>query len=146
MGHFCTGVVVVTALLGDGPVGMTCQSFVSVSLDPPLIAFSPARSSTTWPSIREAGSFCVNILASDQASLCERFAKSGGNKFDGVEWEESWTGSPMIQDCLAHINCTVTSIFEVGDHDIVIGQVKDLKLGRPGQPLLFYRGKFEELS
>ncbi len=86
MGHFCTGIVIVTAQIDGQPMGLTCQSFVSVSLDPPLVSFCPGHSSTSWPTMRETGKFCVNVLAADQQLLCEKFAASGGDKFKDVSW------------------------------------------------------------
>src|SRR5690349_22062362 len=84
LGHFVSGIVVVTAISDDGPAGFTCQSFASLSLDPPLVTFSPARSSTTWPRIRRAAVFCVNVLAADHQELSAGFARSGVDKFAGV--------------------------------------------------------------
>ena len=86
LGHFASGVVVVTAAGPDGPLGFTCQSFSSLSLDPPLISFSPSRSSTTWPRIRSVGRFCVNVLADDHSGHSDRFARSGTDKYAGVRW------------------------------------------------------------
>ncbi len=143
--HFCTGIVVVTAIADERPVGMTCQSFVSVSLDPPLVLFCAALSSTTWPSIRAVGEFCVNVLADDQLSVCQSFAASGGNKFQGIAWEVSPAGHPSINGCLAHIECAIEDVREAGDHDVVIGRVRDLRLGSPGHPLLFYQATYATL-
>ncbi|HEV7870413.1 MAG TPA: flavin reductase family protein, partial [Modestobacter sp.] len=89
LGHFVSGVTVVTAMGADGPLGFTCQSFSSLSLDPPLVAFAPARTSTTWPRLREAGRFCVNVLAEEQSDLSRQFARSGTDKFAGVSWAPS---------------------------------------------------------
>ena len=146
VGHFCTGVVVVTAVVDDRPVGITCQSFVSLSLEPPLILFCSSRDSTTWPRIRSAGQFCVNVLAVDQVDICSRFAASGGDKFKGVSWTLSDEGHPLIEGCLAHIECSIEDVHVGGDHDIVIGRVRDLRVGPPNEPLLFYQGKFAGLS
>jgi 3-hydroxy-9,10-secoandrosta-1,3,5(10)-triene-9,17-dione monooxygenase reductase component len=146
VGHFCTGIVVVTATVDDRPVGMTCQSFVSLSLDPPLILFCCAHGSTTWPMIRAAGEFCVNVLSADQISVCSRFAESGGDKFEGVAWTLSEAGHPSIDGCLAHIECSIEDVHRGGDHDIVVGRVLDLKMGSPNPPLLYFQGKFANLS
>jgi 3-hydroxy-9,10-secoandrosta-1,3,5(10)-triene-9,17-dione monooxygenase reductase component len=139
LGHFSTGIVVVT---GAGPVGMTVQSVASLSLEPPLVLFCPAKSSTTWPSIRQAGAFCVNILARDQQDLCGVFARSGGDKFDGVRWRSGITGAPILADTLAHAECQLVDVHEGGDHDIAIGRVVALDVQRHAQPLLFFRGQF----
>ena len=93
LGHFATGITIVTAMEDEGPVGFTCQSFTSLSLDPALIALAPAKTSTSWPKIAAAGAFCVNILSSDQEALCRTFAASGADKFAGVGWSTAATGA-----------------------------------------------------
>jgi flavin reductase (DIM6/NTAB) family NADH-FMN oxidoreductase RutF len=144
LGHFCTGVTIIAALDAEGmPTGFTAQSFTSLSLDPPLVSFSPSTTSSTWPKIEAAGHFCVSILAEDQEVLCRTFAESGIDKFKGVGW---WpapaTGSPVMLDALAWVDCRITEVHPAGDHLIVVGQVLSLKLQREGKPLLFYRGGF----
>lgn len=146
MGHFCTGIVIITAQIDGRPMGLTCQSFVSVSLSPPLVSFCPGHNSTSWPTMRSAGKFCVNVLAVDQQELCQSFAKSGGDKFKDVPWTTTEYGSPRIEGCLAHVDCTIEAIYEAGDHDIVVGKVQDLVVSRASTPLLFYQGQFESLS
>ncbi len=146
LGRFASGVTVVTAMSGTTPVGLTCQSFSSVSLDPPLVLFVPARSSRAWPLIRAAGSFCVNILAADQTWLSNTMAGRGTDKFAGLEWTPSaGTGSPVLPGTLGHVDCTVHAVHEAGDHDVVVGSVVGL-VARGGvaerDPLLFYRGRY----
>ncbi len=146
LGHFCTGVTIVTGLEGDEPVGLTCQSFVSLSLDPPLVAFSPGKASKSWPRIAPSGAFCVNVLAADQEDLGRVFAASGADKFRGVGWRAGETGSPIIHDSLAWIDCRIVDQHEAGDHLIVVGHVVQLSAAQNGKPLLFYRagfGRFE---
>src|ERR1700728_869398 len=92
LGHFATGITIVTATDEGEPVGFSCQSFAALSLDPPMVILAPAKSSTSWPRIARAGSFCVNILGEHQESICRAFAVSGGDKFDGVEWTPGVTG------------------------------------------------------
>jgi 3-hydroxy-9,10-secoandrosta-1,3,5(10)-triene-9,17-dione monooxygenase reductase component len=94
MGHFCTGVAVVTGYIGGRAQGFTAQSVQSISLNPPLVAIAPAKSSTSWPTIRSSGHFCLNFLAADQRSLCHRFAQSGQSRFEGLSWKMSTLGSP----------------------------------------------------
>jgi len=145
LGHFATGVTIVTATEEGVPVGFSCQSFAALSLDPPMVILAPAKSSTSWPRIAQAGSFCVNILGEHQEPVCRAFAVSGGNKFDGVEWTPGVTGSPIIAGALAHVECTLGAIFEGGDHELVTGHVVAMDVGQGG-PLLFYRsgfGRFE---
>ena len=143
LGRFASGVTVVTAMSGGEPVGMTCQSFSSVSLDPPLVLFVPAKTSRAWPLIRRAGGFCVNVLAADQAELSNRMASRGTDKFSGVTWAPSaHTGSPVLEGALAHLDCTVHTVHEAGDHFVVIGRVQDLRAADAEDPLLFYRGGY----
>jgi flavin reductase (DIM6/NTAB) family NADH-FMN oxidoreductase RutF len=139
LSHFATGVVVVTAADPE-PVGLTCQSFSSLSLDPPLVMFSPARTSTSWPRIRAVGRFAVNILAEDQEELCRRFAVSGGDKFAGVDWHPGTTGAPILAGTLAHVECVLHAVHPGGDHDIVVGSPVSLQETSTAQPLLFFRG------
>jgi flavin reductase (DIM6/NTAB) family NADH-FMN oxidoreductase RutF len=141
LGHFATGVTIVTANEEGIPVGFSCQSFSALSLDPPMVILAPAKSSTSWPRIAEAGAFCVNILSEDQEALCRSFAISGGDKFEGVEWSPGVTGSPIIAGSLAVIECTLGAIYEGGDHELVTGHVVALDVGS-GTPLLFYRSGF----
>jgi 3-hydroxy-9,10-secoandrosta-1,3,5(10)-triene-9,17-dione monooxygenase reductase component len=141
LGHFATGVTIVTALEEGQPVGFSCQSFAALSLDPPMVVLAPARSSTSWPRIRAAGSFCVNILNEHQEAVCRAFAISGGDKFSGVGWRPGITGAPVIDGALAVVECQLGEIFEGGDHEIVTGLVVALEVGEGG-PLLFYRGGF----
>lgn len=146
LGRFASGVTVVTGASNDEPVGLTCQSFSSVSLDPPLVLFIPAKTSRAWPLIQRSGKFCVNFLAADQAELSNTMASRGIDKFGEVKWTPSpGTGSPMLAGALAHVDCTIHSVHEAGDHYVVIGRVLDLITDEPAttdDPLLFYRGEY----
>lgn len=143
LGHFASGVTIVTATDGTTPVGFACQSFSSLSLDPPLVAFFVAKTSTTWPRIEKAGRFAVNILAEDQEDLCRGFAVSGADKFAGVAWAAEPGGPPILDGVLAWIDCTLENTVPGGDHLIVIGRVRDLAAdGGDRGPLLFHRGAF----
>ncbi|MHA6760772.1 flavin reductase family protein [Streptacidiphilus sp. PAMC 29251] len=154
LGHFCTGVTVISAVAeGGSPAGFACQSFSSLSLEPPLVSFNVARTSASWPRIAHAGRFCVNVLAADQGELCRAFAvssASGADKFADVDWAPSpGTGSPRIAGALAWIDCTIHAVHIGGDHLIVLGRVCDLSVSeeRAGTgPLLFYRGGFGALT
>ena len=141
LGHFASGVVVLTGMDGAEPVGLTCQSFFALSMDPPLVAVAPARTSRSWPRLQRSGAFCVNILTSAQEAIGLAFAASGADKFAGVGWSPTATGSPRLHDGLAWIDCTVEDVHEAGDHLLVTGRVRDLGTG-PGDPLLFYRSGF----
>ena len=145
LGHFATGITIVTATDEGEPVGFSCQSFAALSLEPPMVILAPAKSSTSWPRIARAGAFCVNILGEHQEAVCRAFAVSGGNKFDGVDWTPGVTGSPLIEGSLATVECTLGAIYEGGDHELVTGHVVDMEIGK-GSPLIFYRsgfGRFE---
>ncbi|HEY1968942.1 MAG TPA: flavin reductase family protein [Pseudonocardia sp.] len=148
LGHFPTSVVAVTALAADArPVGMTVGSFTSVSLDPPLIGFFPGRSSSTFPHIRAAGRFCVNLLGESQHEVCARLSASGGDKFAALDWRPAPSGAPIINGALAWLDCVVYSIAEAGDHLVVLGEVRGLETAAPlgERPLVFYRGALERL-
>ncbi|MPZ73651.1 MAG: hypothetical protein GEU74_10545 [Nitriliruptorales bacterium] len=146
LGHFASGVVVVTAIDVQGPVGMTAQSFCSLSLEPPLVLFCPAKSSRSWPRIAAAQSFAVNVLDTSHATLCRQFAVSGGDKFAGVSWMPSSMGAPLLDDAISWIECRTHAVHDGGDHHIVLGSVLSATL-REGEvaeamPLVFYRGGF----
>ncbi|MFI9646702.1 flavin reductase family protein [Streptomyces sp. NPDC052040] len=147
LGHFPTGVTVITAPAGedgDGPAGFACQSFSSLSLDPPLVVFLVGRASRTWPRIAQAGVFCVNVLAAHQGELCRGFAVSGGDKFAGVDHEPApYSGSPRLADATAWIDCAIHAVHSGGDHLIVVGRVEALGTDDGADtPLLFHRGRF----
>lgn len=148
LGRFASGVTVVAGVSNGEPVGMTCQSFSSVSLDPPLVLFIPAKSSRAWPLIQRSGRFCVNFLAADQADLSNTMASRGTDKFADVKWTPApETGSPMLEGALAHLDCVIHAVHEAGDHYVVIGRVLDLVTDPSTDqaeldPLLFYRGKY----
>ena len=145
LGHFASGVVVVTARApGGDPLGFTCQSFASLSLEPPLVSFAPARSSTTWPRIRDVGAFCVNVLSAEHRDLSVGFARSGlaVDKFAGVAWCPAPSGAPVFEGVSAWVDCTLWDEHEGGDHTIVVGRVHDLGADPARQPLLFYRGGY----
>ncbi|MBN7797512.1 flavin reductase family protein [Parahaliea mediterranea] len=147
MGNFCSGVVVVTALKDNNPIGLTAQSFVALSIDPELIALCPAMSSNTWPGIRKAGRFCINVLAEDQQHVSSAFARSGTDKFADVQWSAGSGGSPVIQGSICHIDCELEREVEAGDHLVAIGKVVDMQLHRANVgPLLFFRGQYGSLA
>ncbi len=148
MSTFATGVTIVSGLEDGHPVGFTCQSFISLSIDPPFVAVAPARTSTSWPRIARAGTFCVNVLADHQSHICEGFAVSGGDKFQGVAWHPApATGAPVLEGSLAWVDCRVELVHDAGDHELIIGRVLDLGLGDvDGSPLVFYRSRFATLA
>jgi flavin reductase (DIM6/NTAB) family NADH-FMN oxidoreductase RutF len=122
---------------------MSVGSFTSVSLDPPLVAFCPARTSTSWPRIRTAGSFCVNLLTARQETVCRAFASQAEDKFVGLRWQPSpATGSPLFDGVAAWIDCEIAEVISAGDHFIVLGAVLDLDHADPDLPLIFHRGGY----
>jgi flavin reductase (DIM6/NTAB) family NADH-FMN oxidoreductase RutF len=141
LGHFASGVTVVTGMEGGRPVGFTCQAFASLSLDPPLVAFAPGKASTSWPRIVGAGGFCVNILSEGQEALSRDFAVSGSDKFTGVGWRPAGNGAPLLDGVLAWVECEHVQSHDAGDHELVVGRVQDMGVNR-GRPLVFYRGGF----
>lgn len=145
LGHFASGVTVVTSMDQGTPIGFTCQSFTSLSLEPPLVALAPAKTSTSWPRIRQAGVFCVNILAESQQQVSEVFAASGGDKFAGIQWSPGRNGAPLLAGALAFIECRLLLAHDAGDHELVFGEVEHLG-ATPGSPLIFYRGRFTRLA
>jgi 3-hydroxy-9,10-secoandrosta-1,3,5(10)-triene-9,17-dione monooxygenase reductase component len=142
LGHFASGVTVVTADTAEGPIGFTCQSFSSLSLDPPLIVFAPARTSRTWARLREIGRFCVNVLAEGQDAVSQNFARSGSHKFAGVAWTPSPHGSPVLDDVVAWIDAELWAEYDGGDHTIVVARVLDLGAHPDRRPLLYHRGSY----
>lgn len=143
LGNYPTGVCIVTSVEADGtPVGMSVGSFTSISLDPPLVGFFPAASSTSWPRIRASGRFGVNVLADDQQALCARFARSDRPRFEGVGYMVSAEGLPRIDGIVAWIACDLEAVLEVGDHEIAVGRVSALDAARDRAPLLFCRGGY----
>lgn len=147
LGRFASGVTVITAATADGPVGMTCQSFSSVSLEPPLILFAPAKTSSSWARIRRAGHFAVNILASGQEAVSGQFASRTDDKYAGISWAPGEAhGDPHLDGCVAYLDCSVSSVHEEGDHYLVIGRVLALTPGEAEDPLLFYRSSYRGLA
>jgi 3-hydroxy-9,10-secoandrosta-1,3,5(10)-triene-9,17-dione monooxygenase reductase component len=143
LGRFATGVVAITAIGPDGePCGLAANSFTSVSLDPPLVAFCVAHTSTSWPRVRSAGRLCVNVLSEHHERVSRQLATSGGDKFAGVPWSPSPGGSPVIDGALAWIDCSVEAEHLAGDHVIVVARVHDLDAHLDHGPLVFFRGHY----
>ena len=141
LGHFASGVVVVTGMHDDGPAGFTCQSFFSLSLEPPLVALAPGKSSSSWPKASLNGNLCVNVLSSEQEAIARTFADSAADKFAGLGWSPAAHGAPRLDGALAWIDCEVEAVYDGGDHWLVVARVSDLEASE-GEPLLFYRGGF----
>lgn len=146
LGHLPTGVTVITAIEDGAPVGMAVGTFSSLSLDPALVLFCPAKSSTTWPRIAKSGNFCANVLAAGHGHVSDQFARRTGDKFDGLGWYPAASGSPVLDDAVAWVDCTINGVHDGGDHVIVIGEVLDLAVGRGESPLVFVRGNYGEAA
>ena len=142
LGHFATGVVLVTAIDCAEPVGMACNSFTSVSLEPPLVLFCAAKSSSTWPRIQAAGKWAANFLDEDGEEICRLFAQKGADRFSHVAFTPGRTGSPVVEDALAFVDCETVAEHDAGDHIVVVGRVIELGYRHEGKPLLFYRGGY----
>lgn len=143
LGHFPTGVTVVTGIGASGaPSGLTIGSFASVSLDPPLVGFLPALKSVSWADIATSGSFCVNILGADQGEVCWRFAKETEGRYDGIDWQRAPSGSPILPGVIGWIDCTIERQIEMGDHWFVLGAVQSLHCRDDiTDAMIFFKGK-----
>lgn len=141
LGRWPSGVVVVTGTVDGAPSGMACNSFTSVSLDPPLVGFFPAVTSSTWPGIRAAGRFCVNVLASHHEKVSRTFAARGIDRFAQVPWHDR-AGAPALDEAVAWIDCTLEAELPTGDHTLVLGRVVAMHANESGEPLVFHRGRY----
>ena len=143
MGHYPTGVTVVTGMSTDGqPIGMVVGTFTAVSLDPPLVAFMPTTSSGTYALMRDSAAYCINVLAHDQLDVCRLMAVPRPGKFDDVAWAPSTYGAPVLEEAVAHIHCRPHDVIPAGDHYIVLCEVQAMEVNRPATPLLFFQGGY----
>ena len=142
LGNLPTGVVIISGVDASGdPQGITIGSFVSISLDPPLVGFFQGLNSKTWPAIAASGNFCANVMAHDQSELCWRFAKEAESRFDGVQWTPAASGAPKIAGSLAHFDFTIESSSQVGDHLFIVGRVQNLEaLAGSKSAMIFFKG------
>jgi flavin reductase (DIM6/NTAB) family NADH-FMN oxidoreductase RutF len=146
MGHFATGVTIITTLTKAGQMhGLTANAFTSVSLEPPLLLISVDKKAESWPAFEESRVFTINILADDQEGLSRRFAVSGGNKFEGVAYRIGANGVPILDGTLAYIECTLYAAYDGGDHSIYLGEIQQAEI-HEGKPLVFYRGGYRALG
>jgi 3-hydroxy-9,10-secoandrosta-1,3,5(10)-triene-9,17-dione monooxygenase reductase component len=147
LGRYASGVTVITTVSNGEPIGMTCQSFMSVSLTPPLVMFSPAKTSRAWPRIQASGRFAVNFLGEGQQELSNTMASRGTDKFAGVEWTPApATGSPLFAGTVGYVDCGIHAVYEAGDHFLVLGLVEDLQVNDADAPLLYFQGKYRGLA
>ena len=146
MGHFATGVTVITTRSGDGqPYGLTANAFSSVSLEPPLLLVCVDKKAESYPYFEQSKVFTVNILSDHQEAISRRFAVSGGAKFEGVAYHMGANGAPILEGSLAYMECTLYASYEGGDHTIYLGEVQQAETVEH-KPLLFYRGGYRELG
>ncbi|HKD68318.1 MAG TPA: flavin reductase family protein [Candidatus Binataceae bacterium] len=146
MGHFATGVTVITTFSKAGKLhGLTANAVSSLSLDPPLLVICVDKKAESYPSFEESGVFTVNILADDQEDISRRFAVSGGEKFEGVAYRRGANGAPILSGSLAHLECKLHATYEGGDHTIYLGLIEEAET-REAKPLLFFRGGYREIG
>lgn len=147
MGHYATGAAIVTSTWQGRPHGLAVNSFTSVSLEPPLVAFCPDKGSETWPAIRDADFFGINILACEQSQLCRQFARKGADRFSGIGYTETSRGCPALPGVLAYIECRLDQVIDAGDHYIAVSNVLEMSVNSEAlQPLVFYQGGFRRLE
>jgi 3-hydroxy-9,10-secoandrosta-1,3,5(10)-triene-9,17-dione monooxygenase reductase component len=142
LGHFATGIAIITATDGDQPVGMACNSFTSVSLEPQLVLFCAAKSSTTWPHIQTAQKWAANILTDEGEAICRLFAEKGADRFAHLAYTRGRSGAPLLDEAIAFVDCETVAEHDAGDHVIVVGNVIELGYASDAKPLLFYRGGY----
>ncbi|MEQ5871538.1 flavin reductase family protein [Sagittula sp. NFXS13] len=148
LGRFATGVCVVTCATPDGPLGITANSFASVSLDPPLVLWSPAKQSFRHPMFVQAKRFAIHVMGMDQEAICNGFTKSG-DAFDHCDLTYDAHGTPLIENCLSRFECTQEAAHDAGDHTIIVGHVTRVGIrpaGQPSAPLLFHAGFYGRLA
>ena len=148
MSKFASGITIITGHDGAEPIGFTCQSFYSVSVDPMLVSFSVMKTSTTYPRIRDTGKFAVNVLAREQAGVSGQFARKGADKWASIAWQACRSGDPVIADTLMWVDCDIWAEYDAGDHWIVVGEVQELCPAdwHPGDPLLYFKGQYRSLG
>lgn len=147
LGHFATGVAVITTQSDDkAPIGITVNSFSSVSLDPPLILWSLDQGSDTLSIFRAAERFTVNILREDHRDISNRLARQGQHGLEGLATRQGKNGCPALEEALAHFECNVYAQHEAGDHIIILGRVTHFEYSEDGRPLLYHRGGYQGLA
>lgn len=140
LGRFATGITVITCSSPRGPLGITANSFASVSLDPALVLWSPAKTSKRFEAFTQAKHFAIHIMSSEQSGICGGFA-GNGHAFDGYDWHACDKGVPLISHCLSRFECTQEAIHDAGDHAIIVGRVTRVNT-QAGKPLMFYSGQY----
>ena len=147
LGHYASGITIISGFDGREPIGFTCQSFYSVSCEPPLISFSVMKSSTSYPRIRDTGRFAVNMLTHSQLAISNQFACKGTDKWSGIDWSLTRNQNPVIDGTLTWLDCDLHAEYEAGDHLIVVGRVKEMSSAESPdcEPLLYFKGQYRAL-
>lgn len=147
LGHYASGITIISGIDEEGPIGFTCQSFFSVSTEPPLVSFSVMVNSTTYPRVRSTGKFAVNVLAHNQHAVSNQFARKGTDKWAGISWLPTAAGNPVVADTLMWLDCEIWAEHEAGDHQIVIGRVNEMSPAswHKEEPLLYFKGQYRQL-
>ena len=147
LGHYASGITIISSIDETDPIGFTCQSFYSVSTEPPLVSFSVMTTSTTYPRVRETGRFAVNVLAHDQHTVSNQFARKGTDKWTGIDWTPTASGNPVIENTLMWLDCEIWAEHEAGDHYIVVGLVNEMSptTWHKEEPLLYFKGQYRHL-
>ena len=145
LGRFATGVAFVTAMADGEPAGLIVNSLTSVSLEPPLVSFSPSRNSLTWSRMRRTRRFGVNVLGQQHERFAIRATPAGADRFAGLDWEPGLRGAPLLTDALTSLECEIVAEHPAGDHWIVLGRVDHLHTSPSENPLLFFAGTFSPL-
>ena len=146
MARVPTSVAVVAGVVDGRPKGLSVATFVTVSLDPPLVGFFVATTSKSWPLISTSGSFCVSVLGHDQAEISSRFALSRADKFKGVQWRPSASGNPVLEGAVVFFDCDIERVVETGDHLLVLGRVLEMGVETGRAPLLRYRSSYRGVA
>ena len=146
LARFATGVAFVTATPDGEPAGLIVNSLTSVSLEPPLVSFCPARSSLTWSRMRRSRRFGVNVLGRQHERFAQRATPAGADRFAGLDWELGRGGVPLLTDALATLECEIVAEHPTGDHWIVVGRIDALHIPPIKDPLIFFAGAFGALK
>lgn len=147
MGHFATGITVITTNTSENkPCGMTVNSFSSLSLEPPLILFSVDKKASNYDNLTSCREFAVSILAESQKNISSTFANPSSINWHEISYKDGKNGSPIINGCLAYIECLNENLYEGGDHTIIIGRVTDMQIAPQEQPLIYFKGKYRKIG
>ncbi|MGO4560014.1 flavin reductase family protein [Mesorhizobium sp. 2RAF21] len=150
LGFYASGITVISTVLDGAPIGFTCQSFYSVSIDPPLVSFSVMRTSSRWPRVRSTGKLAINVLSSHQAAVSTAFGRGLPDMWSNIDWITSPEGNPFLDGALLSLDCRIHAEHEAGDHWIVVAEVLNLHHDAPAEaikkPLLYYKGRYHELA